>query len=53
MNVYLFLGSEMDVYEDPYNFDEPDPMKSNALESSLWEMKVIIFNISFGLYDIN
>ncbi|CAG8476017.1 22864_t:CDS:10 [Rhizophagus irregularis] len=33
--------SEIDNLEDPYNFDEPDPMKSNALESSLWEMKTL------------
>ncbi|GBB94666.1 hypothetical protein RclHR1_00240014 [Rhizophagus clarus] len=33
--------SEINVLEDPYNFDEPDPMKSNALESSLWEMKTL------------
>ncbi|RHZ61656.1 hypothetical protein Glove_346g70 [Diversispora epigaea] len=26
---------------DPYDFDEPDPMKSNAIDSSLWEMKTL------------
>ncbi|RHZ61658.1 hypothetical protein Glove_346g76 [Diversispora epigaea] len=25
---------------DPYDFDEPDPIKSNAIDSSLWEMKL-------------
>ncbi|CAG8500431.1 15673_t:CDS:10 [Funneliformis mosseae] len=28
-------------HSDPYNFDEPDPMKSNAIASSLWEMKTL------------
>ena len=26
---------------DPYNMEEPDPAKSNALESSLWEIKTL------------
>lgn len=26
---------------DPYVMDERDPYKSNALESSLWELKVL------------
>ena len=25
---------------DPYDMDEPDPAKSHALESCLWELKV-------------
>lgn len=28
---------------DPYDPDEADPMKSKAMESSLWEIKVILF----------
>ena len=31
---------ELLLIEDPYDFDEPDPSKSKALESSLWELKV-------------
>ncbi|CAG8750463.1 1536_t:CDS:2, partial [Acaulospora morrowiae] len=26
---------------DPYDFNEPDPMKSNAIDSSLWEIKTL------------
>ena len=29
-----------DVTSDPYNHDEPDPYKSDAMKSSLWEVKV-------------
>jgi U3 small nucleolar RNA-associated protein 19 len=29
------------VKEDPYNFEEPDPEKSNAISSSLWEVMAI------------
>ncbi|CAG8757004.1 4765_t:CDS:10 [Cetraspora pellucida] len=29
------------ISEDPYIFDEPDPMKSNAIASSLWELKTL------------
>lgn len=30
------------VDNDPYNFDEPNPIKSNAHESSLWELKGLL-----------
>ncbi|CAG8757018.1 21774_t:CDS:2 [Gigaspora rosea] len=29
------------ISEDPYIFDEPDPMNSNAIASSLWELKTL------------
>lgn len=32
LHVWLLVGS------DPYNFEEKDPLKSNALNSSLWEL---------------
>ncbi|RIA95536.1 CBF/Mak21 family-domain-containing protein [Glomus cerebriforme] len=40
-HVYKLESNQIDVSADPYNFDEPDPMKSNAFESSLWEMKTL------------
>lgn len=27
---------------DPFDFDEEDPAKSNAMESSLWELKTLL-----------
>lgn len=30
-----------DLVTDPYNAEEPDPEKSNALASSLWELKTL------------
>ena len=32
---------DSDQTSDPYNMEEPDPAKSNALESSLWEIKAL------------
>lgn len=29
------------VADDPYDFDEKDPYKCNALESSLWEVQTL------------
>jgi len=29
-----------DLDDDPYDFNEPDPVKCRAMESSLWELKV-------------
>lgn len=28
-------------YGDPFHMDEPDPMETNALESSLWEIQIL------------
>jgi len=28
-------------YEDPFDTNEPDPMKTNAIESSLWELVML------------
>ncbi|KAF8426320.1 CBF/Mak21 family-domain-containing protein [Tirmania nivea] len=28
-------------YEDPFDMNEPDPMKTNAIESSLWELVML------------
>jgi len=33
--------SEITFAEDPFDFDEPDPIKSRAMESSLWEIKML------------
>ena len=33
----IFLS---ELQEDPYNSEEPNPVKSKAIESSLWELKV-------------
>lgn len=37
----LSLGGTDVVKVDPYNFDEPDPAKCRALESSLWELHAL------------
>ncbi|GFT29323.1 nucleolar complex protein 4 homolog B [Trichonephila clavipes] len=29
------------AFEDPFDFDEPDPAKCRAIESSLWEIKTL------------
>ena len=34
---------------DPYVMEETDPAKCRALESSLWEIKVIPLNFIFGV----
>ncbi|KAF0509118.1 CBF-domain-containing protein [Gigaspora margarita] len=34
-------GHINNISEDPYVFDEPDPMNSNAIASSLWELKTL------------
>lgn len=39
-NCCSFLKLEM--ASDPYDPNEADPMKSKAMESSLWEIKVIL-----------
>lgn len=31
--------------KDPYDMSQEDPAKSNAQNSSLWEIKVFIYNI--------
>jgi len=36
---YLCYIAEL-VTDDPYDPDEPDPAKSRAMESCLWELKV-------------
>lgn len=33
--------SEEKPVSDPYKFDEPDPARCNALNSSLWELKTL------------
>ena len=35
---------------DPYDDQEPDPMRTRALESSLWELAVPTFPFHFPLY---
>lgn len=35
VNYFIFNVS---VNNDPYNISEPDPSKSNAIQSSLWEV---------------
>jgi len=37
-----------DLQDDPYDPDEADPMKCQAIESSLWELKVS-FTVSVDL----
>lgn len=34
-------SSSMQSQEDPYLFDEPDPLKSRAIKSSLWELLLL------------
>lgn len=35
------VDGEEDFSKDPYDFYEPDPVKSRALESSLWEIRTL------------
>lgn len=35
------VGKASPGEDDPYDFDEPDPYKSNALASSLWEVTTL------------
>ena len=37
----LASASDETPPEDPFNAEEPDPMKTNALESSLWELDTL------------
>jgi len=39
----LCLVCFQDLEDDPYDSSEADPMKCQAIESSLWELKVIFF----------
>jgi U3 small nucleolar RNA-associated protein 19 len=34
-------SGEWTIEEDPFNFNEPDPIRSRAMDSSLWEIKTL------------
>jgi hypothetical protein len=38
---------------DPYNFEEKDLNKTNALQSSLWEIAVSFLRIFIGVFGEN
>jgi len=38
---------EVLLHHDPYDFDELDPLKSNAVDSSLWELVVNIYYLFY------
>ncbi|GMM38620.1 ribosome biosynthesis protein [Saccharomycopsis crataegensis] len=37
----LLSDEELENYEDPFNNDETDPLLTNAIESSLWELETL------------
>ena len=35
------LDEDKELYNDPFDLNEPDPMETDALESSLWEIQML------------
>lgn len=40
-NAAAFLAPHLNTWGDPFCMEEPDPMKTGALESSLWEIQTL------------
>ncbi|XP_067135535.1 nucleolar complex protein 4 homolog B isoform X1 [Centruroides vittatus] len=41
LQILINNPSDVEITDDPYIMDEPDPLKCKALESSLWEIKTL------------